>query len=61
MSGPETLKFCKEAYSDFQVDWIVLSASLVGLAIVIIASLHAGDGGMVANMGDHLVQQISDT
>ena len=61
MSGLEMFKYCKDAYSDFQIDWIVLTASLVGLAIVILASLHAGDGGMVANMGDILMPQISDT
>ena len=61
MSGPEMLRFCKEAYCDFRVDWIVLTASLVGLAIVIVASFHAGDGGLVANMGNYFAADISDT
>lgn len=65
MSGYEMLRFCKEAYSDFRVDWIVLTASLVGLAIVILASLYAGDGGLVANMGDYFTPDftpnVSDT
>jgi hypothetical protein len=39
----------------------VLTASLVGLAIVIVASFHAGDGGLVANMGNYFVADISDT
>ncbi len=58
MSGLEMLRFCKDAYSDFQIDWIVLTASLLGLVIVILASLHAGDGGMVAN---YLASATSDT
>ncbi len=53
------LRFCKETYCDFRIDWIVLTASLVGLAIVILASLHAGDGGLVANMGDYFVSSTS--
>tara|TARA_R110002073_G_scaffold281243_1_gene445501 strand:+ start:1609 stop:1794 length:186 start_codon:yes stop_codon:yes gene_type:complete len=61
MTGLEMLRFCKEAYSDFRVDWIVLTASLVGLAIVILASLYAGDDGLVANMGDYLTPGVSGT
>ncbi len=53
MSGPEMLSFCKEAYSDFRVDWIVMTASLVGVAIVVLASIHAGDTGLAANVGDY--------
>lgn len=65
MSGPELLRFCKDVYSDFRVDWIVLTASLVGVTVVILASVHAGDGGLAANMGDYFVptaaSEISDT
>lgn len=61
MSSIEILRFCKDAYSDFKVDWIVFTASLVGLAIVILASLHADNGASVANMSDLLVPQINDT
>lgn len=61
MTGLEMLRFCRDAYSDFQIDWIVCTATIVGLAIVILASFHAGDGGMVANMGDYLVASATDT
>jgi len=61
MSGRKMLHFCKETYSDFRIDWIVLTASLVGLAIVILASLHAGDAGLVANMGDYFASDVSGT
>ncbi|MGJ8628002.1 MAG: hypothetical protein ACSHXB_13670 [Sulfitobacter sp.] len=61
MFGMKTLRFCKEAYSDFRIDWIVLTASLVGLAIVIVASLYAGDAGLVANVGDYFAPNVSDT
>ena len=65
MSGPELLRYYKEVYSDFRVDWIVLTASLVGVMVVILASLHAGDGGLIANMGDYFnptsAPKVSDT
>lgn len=61
MPSRKTLRFCREAYSDFRVDWIVLTASLVGFAIVIIASLHAGEAGLVANMGDYFIADVSGT
>ena len=33
-----------------QVDWIVLIASAIGLAIVIVASIQAGENGLAANL-----------
>lgn len=33
-----------------QVDWIVMIASAIGLAVVIIASIQAGEGGLAANL-----------
>jgi hypothetical protein len=33
-----------------QVDWIVLTASAIGLAVVILASVQAGEGGLAANV-----------
>ncbi len=59
MFNYEMLRFCKETYCDFRVDWIVLTASLVGLAIVVLAALHASDTGLVAQVGDYFTSNAS--
>lgn len=35
-----------------QVDWIVLIASTIGLAVVVIASIRAGEGGLAAQLAN---------
>lgn len=35
------------------IDWIVLTASVVGLAVVVIASIQAGDDGLAANVSSY--------
>lgn len=37
------------------VDWIVLTASCVGLAVVILASITAGDGGAAAQVASFFI------
>ncbi len=36
------------------VDWIVLTASTIGLAIVALASIQAGENGLAANLGAYV-------
>lgn len=38
-----------------KVDWIVLTVSLVGLLIVIAASIQAGEAGLVASLGSYVI------
>jgi hypothetical protein len=37
-----------------QVDWIVLTVSALGLVVVIIASIQAGDGALAANLVNYM-------
>ena len=37
-----------------QVDWIIMIASAIGLAVVIMASIQAGEGGLAANVVDYV-------
>ncbi|NNE53310.1 MAG: hypothetical protein HKN30_13040 [Sulfitobacter sp.] len=39
------------------VDWIVLTASAVALAIVIAASIQAGEKGLVANLASYVISR----
>lgn len=36
------------------VDWIILTASALGLAVVLTASICAGDTGLVAQLGGYV-------
>ncbi|WP_299873236.1 hypothetical protein [uncultured Sulfitobacter sp.] len=47
--------FFREDPDAITVDWIVLTASLVGLAVVVAASFQAGSDGLAAQ----LLQQIA--
>lgn len=38
-----------------KVDWIVLAVSLVGVVIVVAASIQAGEAGLVANLGSYVM------
>ena len=42
-----------------QVDWIVLTVSLVGILIVLAASIQAGEVELVANLGSYMVSSAS--
>ena len=43
----------KEDSGTLTVDWTVLTAAIVGLAIVVIASVQAGDQGLASNVGSY--------
>lgn len=47
--------FFREDPDAITVDWIVLTASVVGLGVVIVASFQAGSDGLAAQ----LLQQIA--
>lgn len=47
--------FFREDPDAITVDWIVLTASLIGLGVVIIASFQAGSDGLAAQ----LLEQIT--
>jgi hypothetical protein len=42
-----------------QVDWIILIASAIGLAVVIAASVQAGEDGLAANLMSYVVPETS--
>ncbi len=37
------------------VDWIILTAAVVGLAVVSLASIQAGSDGLAANLGNFIL------
>lgn len=45
----------KEGDDPRKVDWIVLTVSLLGVVIVIAASIQAGEAGLVASLGHYVV------
>ncbi|APE44752.1 hypothetical protein BOO69_16050 [Sulfitobacter alexandrii] len=42
-----------------QVDWIVLTVSLIGILIVLAASIQAGEAGLVAYLGSYMTSSVS--
>ncbi|QFT58625.1 hypothetical protein FIU94_07290 [Sulfitobacter sp. THAF37] len=42
-----------------KVDWIVLTASLLGVGIVLAASIRAGEAGLVASLGSYMMTSAS--
>ena len=46
-------EFFREDPDAITVDWIVLTASLVGLAVVIVASFQAGSDGLAAQVMEY--------
>ncbi|MFD2740275.1 hypothetical protein ACFSUD_11875 [Sulfitobacter aestuarii] len=40
--------------SSHGADWIILTAAALGCAIVLIASIHAGDRGLAAHLGSYI-------
>ena len=41
------------------VDWIILSASVVGLIIVIAVSIVAGENGLAANLASYVTTTVA--
>ena len=39
------------------VDWIVLTASAIALAVVIAASIQAGEKGLAANLASYVISR----
>ena len=38
------------------VDWIILTAAILGLAVVSLASIQAGSNGLAAQMGSYITK-----
>ena len=49
-----TKNFCKSDDGAVTVDWVVLTAAIVGLGIAVIASVSAGALNHSAGLGAHL-------
>ena len=47
-------KFFKEDPDAITVDWIVMTASIIGIFIVVAASLQAGSDGLAAQVIDQI-------
>ena len=46
--------FFKEDPDAITVDWIVMTASVIGIVIVVVASLQAGSEGLAAQVIDRI-------
>ena len=56
-----TKNFCKSDDGAVTVDWVVLTAAIVGLGIAVIASVSAGALNHSAGLGAHLNAQTVDS
>ncbi|ROT98974.1 Flp family type IVb pilin [Histidinibacterium lentulum] len=54
-------KFRRDEDGAVTVDWVVLTAAIVGLGIAVLASVSGGVSTMSGNISEELVQDISTT
>ena len=53
-SAQEKRQSKKSGEDAVTVDWIILTAALIGLTVVSVASVQAGSDGLAANLGSYL-------
>ena len=47
-------RFQKDEDGAVTVDWVVLTAAIVGLGLIVMAAIRPGISGLAANIGDEL-------
>ena len=56
MASAKANQTSKQETKGVSVDWIILTAALVGLAVVTLASIQAGSDGLAAHMGSFIAR-----